>query len=170
MKKIVLITLTVLILSCCQMYKTTDVVVMNNSSESAIVSIKNFKDGDKQVLNRNFTISAGGQIVLPFYDNGNVNLESIGRNYLKKVTDTNYEILNADNTKFTFYNNTTFPVIVKDLNNLFDMQTIAVSSNKPNIDVYNANKIQPLATTSDGTNLVLKTTVSISGRVIVVSL
>ena len=104
------------------MYKTTDVVVMNNSSESAIVSIKNFKDGDKQVLNRNFTISAGGQIVLPFYDNGNVNLESIGRNYLKKVTDTNYEILNADNTKFTFYNNTTFPVIVKDLNNLFDLQ------------------------------------------------
>ena len=169
MKKIAVLLLLVLALAGCQMYKTKNTIIENKSGYAATVDAKNFKEDEKQILSYKFTVDSGKSLLLPMYDNGDVSLVSIGRNYLNKVTDTHYEILNADSAKFTIYNKTDFPVIVKDLNNLFDTQAIAANTNQSNIDVYNIERIQPTAITNDGTNLILKVSFSVYGKSILVS-
>lgn len=168
MKKIAVLLLLVLVIVGCQMYKTKDVVIENKSHNNATIRVENFKENDKKILSSEIIIPAHRYILLPMYHDGNVTL-NIGRNYLKKISNTYYEILNTDSVKFTIYNKTDSPILVKDLNNLFDIQLVPANGNKPNIDVYNIAKVQPVAITSNGTNLILKVLFSVSGKTIVVS-
>ncbi len=149
MKKIALFGLMVLLFVGCQMYKTTDVVIENKSNELATVSVKNFKEGTKQILNQNFVIPSGQKIILPFYDNGEANLESIGRNYFKKVSSARYEILNSNPIAVKVYNTTSKDVKIWDINNLFD-STIILKNSEQMIQVYNPQSIQPKAINTDG--------------------
>lgn len=149
MKKIVLVGLVVVLLGGCQMYKTTDVVIENKSNETAIVNVKNFKEGTKQILNQNITIPVSGKIVLPFYDNGTASLESVGRNFLQKKSSTKYEILNSPPVPFKVYNTTSKNAEILDKNNLFDT-TMIMANSEQIIQVYNPQNIQPKATNTDG--------------------
>jgi|GEM_PF-950887 len=149
MKKIYFLLVIVFMFGGCQMYKTTDVVIENKSNETAVVNVKNFKEGTKQILNRNITMPVGSKTVLPFYDNGTVSLESIGRNFLQKQSDTKYEILNSSPVPFTVYNMTSKNAEIFDKNNLF-ANTMIMANSEQIIQVYNPQKIQPKATNTDG--------------------
>lgn len=147
MKKIVLVGLIALLFGGCLMHKTTDVVIENKSNEVATVSVKNFKEGTKQILNQNFVISSGQKVILPFYDNGEANLESIGRNYLKKVSSARYEILNSNPIVVKVYNTIPKKIRISDINNLFD-SVIVSESLEQDINVFNnPQKIQAVAVT-----------------------
>ncbi|MGP1443861.1 hypothetical protein [Treponema sp.] len=144
MKKIAVLLLLVLALAGCQMYKTKDTIIENKSDYVATVDAKNFKENDKQILSYKFTVSAGKSLLLPMYTNGDVSIVSIGRNYLKKVTDTHYEILNAQPVSFIVYNTINKKVRLSDMHNLFDTQTIN-EEQTIHMQIFNPEKIQPIA-------------------------
>ena len=148
MKKIAVLLLLVLALAGCQMYKTKDTIIENKSDYAATVDAKNFKEHEKQILSYKFTVDAGKSLLLPMYDNGDVSLVSIGRNYLNKVTDTRYEILNTHPVSFIVYNTINKKVRLSDMHGLFDTQTINEEQTIP-IQIFNPEKIQPIAV-SDG--------------------
>lgn len=165
MKKIAVLLLLVLALMGCQMYKTKDTIIENKSDYAATVDAKNFKENEKQILSYKFTVDAGKSLLLPMYDNGAVSLVSIGRNYLNKITDTRYEILNVPSVSFTVYNKTNEDnIVLSDANALFDTQTLAKDT-ALQIQVYNPEKIRPIALNSKG--FVLQT--KIQGRSMVVA-
>lgn len=149
MKKITVLLLLILTIAGCQMYQTKEVAVDNNSDHIAIIRVENFKEGDKKILSSTITIPAHKSILLPMYHDGNITLKA-GRNQLKTISNTRYEILNAGSVQFTIYNKTDFPVVVSDLNNLFDTQNIGANTNIPNVNVYNMERIQPRAITNNG--------------------
>lgn len=156
MKKIAVLLLLVLALAGCQMYKTQDTVIENKSDYAAIVDVKNFKENEKQILSYKFTVDAGKSLLLPMYDNGDVSLVSIGRNYLNKVSNTRYEILNGQSVIFTVYNKTNeSDIVLRDVNALFDTQTLAKDA-EIQIQVYNPLNIQPIAINSKGVMLQVK--------------
>lgn len=165
MKKIVVLLLVVLAVAACQMYKTSDTIIANKSNYKATVGIKNFKENEKKILNSSTTINASKSVVLPMYNDGDISLVSIGRNYLHKVTDTRYEILNAPSVAFTVYNKTDEDrVILSDTNALFDSQILAKGA-EIQINVFNSENIKPVAISSKG--LVLQ--VKIQGRTMVIT-
>lgn len=156
MKKIAVLLLLVLALAGCQMYKTQDTVIENKSDYAAIVDVKNFKENEKQILSYKFTVDAGKSLLLPMHDNGDVSLVSIGRNYLNKVSNTRYEILNGQSVIFTVYNKTNeSDIVLRDVNALFDTQTLAKDA-EIQIQVYNPLNIQPIAINSKGVMLQVK--------------
>lgn len=156
MKKIVVLLLLVLALTGCQMYKTQDTVIENKSDYAAIIDVKNFKENEKQILSYKFTVDAGKSLLLPMYDNSDVSLVSIGRNYLNKVSNTRYEILNGQSVIFTVYNKTNeSDIVLRDVNALFNTQTLAKDA-EIQIQVYNHLNIQPIAINSKGVMLQVK--------------
>ena len=156
MKKIVILLLLVLALTGCQMYKTQDTVIENKSDYAAIVDVKNFKENEKQILSYKFTVDAGKSLLLPMYDNSDVSLVSIGRNYWNKVSNTRYEILNGQSVIFTVYNKTNeSDIVLRDVNALFNTQTLAKDA-EIQIQVYNHLNIQPIAINSKGVMLQVK--------------
>ena len=156
MKKIAVLLLLVLALAGCQMYKTQDTVIENKSDYAAIIDVKNFKENEKQILSYKFTVDAGKSLLLPMYDNGDVSLVSIGRNYLNKVSNTRYEILNGQSVIFTVYNKTNeSDIVLRDVNALFNTQTLAKDA-EIQIQVYNHLNIQPIAINSKGVMLQVK--------------
>ena len=144
MKKIAVLLLLVLALAGCQMYKTKDTIIENKSNYAATVDAKNFKENEKQILSYKFTVDAGKSLLLPMYDKGDVSLVSIGRNYLNKVSNTQYEILNALPVSFTIYNTIDKKVILSDMHSLFDTQTLN-GKQTTSIQIFNPQKIQLLA-------------------------
>lgn len=144
MKKIVVLLLLVLAMAGCQMYKTKDTIIENKSKYAATVDARNFKEDEKQILSYKFTVDSGKSLLLPMYDNGDVSLVSIGRNYLNKVTDTHYEILNALPVSFTIYNTIDKKVILSDIHSLFDAQTLN-GKQTTSVQIFNPQKIQLLA-------------------------
>ena len=156
MKKITILLLLVLALTGCQMYKTQDTVIENKSDYAAIIDVKNFKENEKQILSYKFTVDAGKSLLLPMYDNSDVSLVSIGRNYLNKVSNTRYEILNGQSVIFTVYNKTNeSDIVLRDVNALFNTQTLAKDA-EIQIQVYNHLNIQPIAINSKGVMLQVK--------------
>ena len=156
MKKVAVLLLLVLALAGCQMYKTKDTIIENKSDYAATVDAKNFKENEKQILSYKFTVDAGKSLLLPMYDNGDVSLVSIGRNYLNKVSNTRYEILNGQSVIFTVYNKTNESgIVLRDVNALFDTQTLAKDA-EIQIQVYNPLNIQPIAINSKGVMLQVK--------------
>lgn len=156
MKKTAVLLLMVLALAGCQMYKTQDTIIENKSDYAAIVDAKNFKENEKQILSYKFTVDTGKSLLLPMYDNGDVSLVSISRNYLNKVSNTHYEILNAKSVSFTVYNKTNEKdIVLRDVNALFDTQTLAKDA-EIQIQVYNPLNIQPIAINSKGIMLQAK--------------
>ena len=154
MKKIAFLLLLVLALTGCQMYKTQDTVIENKSDYAAIIDVKNFKENEKQILSYKFTVDAGKSLLL--YDNSDVSLVSIGRNYLNKVSNTRYEILNGQSVIFTVYNKTNeSDIVLRDVNALFNTQTLAKDA-EIQIQVYNHLNIQPIAINSKGVMLQVK--------------
>lgn len=145
MKKIVGLLLLVLVLAGCEMYKTKDVLIDNKSNEPATLAIKNIKEGDKKLLGTSITVNSGEAISLPFYSDGEVSLQSVGRNFLKKISDTHYRILDLQPITFTIYNTTDKKVKLLEVYNLFDIQTLNPNETKNNVQVFNPEKIQPLA-------------------------
>ena len=142
MKKIAVLLLLVLALAECQMYKTKDTIIENKSDYAATVDAKNFKENEKQILSYKFTVDAGKSLLLPMYANGDVSLVSIGRNYLNKLTDTRYEILNAQPVSFIVYNTTNKKAALSEMYNLFDIQTLNPNETKSNVQIFNPQKIQ----------------------------
>lgn len=164
MKKVLVLLLLVLATAGCQMYKTKDTIIENKSAYAATVDAKNFKENEKQILSYKFTVDAGKSLLLPMYDNGDVSFVSIGRNYLNKVSNTHYEILNAQSVSFTVYNKTNEGnIVLKDVNALFDDQTLTKDA-EIQIQVYNPLNIQPIAISNKGVMLQVKT----QGRSIIV--
>lgn len=150
MKKITVLLLLVVALAGCQMYKTKDTIIENKSNYTATVDAKNFKENDKQILSYKFTVGAGKSLLLPMYTNGDVSIVSIGRNYLKKVTDTHYEILNATPVIFTIYNTVNKKVTLSEVHGLFDTQ-ILDENQTATMQVFNPDKMKPLSVSiSDG--------------------
>ena len=157
MKKIAVLLLLVLALAGCQMYKTKDTIIENKSDYAATVDAKNFKEHEKQILSYKFTVDAGKSLLLPMYDNGDISLVSIGRNYLNKVSNTQYEILNAESVAFTVYNKTNEGnIVLSDANTLFDTQILAKDA-ELQIQVYNPTNIKPIAINNKGILLQVKT-------------
>lgn len=148
MKKIVVLLLLVLALAGCQMYKTKDTIIENKSDYAATVDARNFKEDEKQILSYKFTVDSGKSLLLPMYDNGDISLVSIGRNYLNKASNTRYEILNALPVSFTIYNTIDKKVILSDMHSLFDAQTLN-GKQTISVQIFNPEKIQPIAV-SDG--------------------
>ena len=164
MKKITILLLLVLALAGCQMYKTKDTIIENKSDYAATVDAKNFKEDEKQISSYKFTVDAGKSLSLPMYDNGDVSLVSIGRNYLNKVSNTQYEILNAQSVTFTIYNTIDKKIRVSDIHNLFDAKTLNEGQTS-SAQIFNPQKIQPLAV-SIPDNIILK--VDIQGKKIII--
>ena len=164
MKKITILLLLVLALAGCQMYKTKDTIIENKSDYAATVDARNFKEDEKQILSYKFTVDSGKSLLLPMYDNGDVSLVSIGRNYLNKVSNTQYEILNAQSVTFTIYNTIDKKIRVSDIHNLFDAQTLNEGQTS-SAQIFNPQKIQPLAV-SIPDNIILK--VDIQGKKIII--
>ena len=163
-KKIAVLLLLVLALAGCQMYKTKDTIIENKSDYAATVDARNFKEDEKQILSYKFTVDSGKSLLLPMYDNGDVSLVSIGRNYLNKVSNTQYEILNAQSVTFTIYNTIDKKIRVSDIHNLFDAQTLNEGQTS-SAQIFNPQKIQPLAV-SIPDNIILK--VDIQGKKIII--
>ena len=156
MKKIAVLLLLVIMIAGCQMYKTKDTIIENKSSYAATVDAKNFKENEKQILSYKFTVDAGKSLVLPMYNNGDISLVSIGRYYLNKVSDTRYEILDAQSVSFAVYNKTNEDnVILSDSNALFDTQILTHNA-EIHIDVFNSTNIRPIAIVKT-TKIILQT-------------
>ena len=151
MKKIVFLLLLVLALAGCQMYRTKDTVIENKSDYTATIHAKNFKENEKKILMYGFRINAGNSLVLPMYNHGGISL-GIGRNYLNKITDTHYEILNAQPVDFTVYNKTDEFVVLLDQYSLFDIQVL-LKKQDIKIQIYNPLNIQPRAFYGDSLSL-----------------
>ena len=157
MKKISILLLLVLALLGCQMYNTKNTIIENKSDYDAIISVKNFKENEKKILSSSITVNAKKSLSLPLYNDGDISLMSISRNYINKVTDTHYQILNMSPVIFTVYNKTNENnIILRDMNALFDTQ-ILTKDKDVQIQVYNPEKLNPIAFDSKGIVLQVKT-------------
>lgn len=165
MKKISVLLLLALVLLGCQMYNTKNAIIENKSDYDAIISVKNFKENEKKILSSSITVNAKKSLSLPLYNDGDISLMSISRNYINKVTDTHYQILNMSPVIFTVYNKTDEDrVILSDTNALFDSQILAKGA-EIQINVFNSENIKPVAINHKG--LVLQ--VKIQARTMVVT-
>lgn len=165
MRKISVLLLLVLALLGCQMYNTKNAIIENKSDYDAIISVKNFKENEKKILSSSITVNAKKSLSLPLYNDGDISLMSISRNYINKVTDTHYQILNMSPVIFTVYNKTDEDrVILSDTNALFDSQILAKGA-EIQINVFNSENIKPVAINHKG--LVLQ--VKIQARTMVVT-
>ena len=164
MRKISVLLLLVLALLGCQMYNTKNAIIENKSDYDAIISVKNFKENEKKILSSSITVNAKKSLSLPLYNDGDISLMSISRNYINKVTDTHYQILNMSPVIFTVYNNDEDRVILSDTNALFDSQILAKGA-EIQINVFNSENIKPVAINHKG--LVLQ--VKIQARTMVVT-
>lgn len=157
MKKISILLLLALALLGCQMYNTKNTIIENKSDYDAIISVKNFKENEKKILSSSITVNAKKSLSLPLYNDGDISLMSISRNYINKVTDTHYQILNMSPVIFTVYNKTNENnIILRDMNTLFDTQ-ILTKDKDVQIQVYNPEKVNPIAFDSKGIVLQVKT-------------
>ena len=157
MKKISILLLLALALLGCQMYNTKNTIIENKSDYDAIISVKNFKENEKKILSSSITVNAKKSLSLPLYNDGDISLMSISRNYINKVTDTHYQILNMSPVIFTVYNKTNENnIILRDMNTLFDTQ-ILTKAKDVQIQVYNPEKVNPIAFDSKGIVLQVKT-------------
>ena len=157
MKKISVLLLLALVLLGCQMYNTKNAIIENKSDYDAIISVKNFKENEKKILSSSITVNAKKSLSLPLYNDGDISLMSISRNYINKVTDTHYQILNMSPVIFTVYNKTNENnIILRDMNALFDTQ-ILTKDKDVQIQVYNPEKVNPIAFDSKGIVLQVKT-------------
>lgn len=145
MKKIAVLLLLVIGLAGCEMYKTKDVLIDNKSNQAATLYIKNFKEDDKKIRGTSVTVNAGKAISLPFYNDGEISLQSVGRNYLNKISNIHYSILDLQPTIFTVYNTTDKTVKLLDRHNLLDEQTLSPNETKDNVQIFNPEKIQLFA-------------------------
>ena len=165
MKKISVLLLLALVLLGCQMYNTKNAIIENKSDYDAIISVKNFKENEKKILSSSITVNAKKSLSLPLYNDGDISLMSISRNYINKVTDTHYQILNMSPVIFTVYNKIDEDrVILSDTNALFDSQILAKGA-EIQINVFNSENIKPVAINHKG--LVLQ--VKIQARTMVVT-
>lgn len=157
MRKISVLLLLVLALAGCAIFRITDVVIANNSDHIAFVSIWDFKkDGDHQGL-ESIEMQPHTSTSYKLYDNGRVELKRPNRNFLKKHSNKSYEILNMSPVIFTVYNKTNENnVILRDMNTLFDTQ-ILTKDKDVQIQVYNPEKLNPMAFDSKGIVLQVKT-------------
>lgn len=146
MKKIVFIIFAIFLFTSCDQFIAKNIVIENKSTEKAIVNVKTFTGQGKENSNQDCEVFAGKKITLSLYDNIVVDLKSVGKNYLEKISNTRYEILNAHPVPFTVYNMTSKPIQVSDRNNLFDLTNISSGGNST-INVFNPSKIQVIATT-----------------------
>lgn len=158
MKKIVLFSLILGILSGCAIFRTIDVTISNNSDHNAYVSVMEFR------RNGDLAGSSGGSDyieLLPhtsasykLYDKGSVELTKPNRNFLKKSSNKLYEVLNAPKKLVKVFNKTGEKITLSEANNLFD--TITMESNDiKDIDVFTMNDFSPSAVNEQG--IVLKT-------------
>ena len=149
MKKIVVLLLLVLALAGCAIFRTTDVVITNNSDHIAFVSIWNLKkDGDHQGL-ESIEMQPHTSTSYKLYDDGREELNRPNRNFLKKHSNKSYEILNSPRKTVTVFNKTGEKIILRESNNLFDTITMLANEVKT-IDVFTIDGFSPHAMTEYG--------------------
>lgn len=162
MKKIAVLLLLVLALAGCAIFRTTDVVITNNSDHIAFVSIWNFKkDGDHQGL-ESIEVPPHISTSYKLYDDGRVELEKPNRNFLKKHSNKSYEILNSPKKVVKVFNKTGEKISLMESNNLFDKVDMQPNEVR-DIDVFTIDKFYPHAINEQG--IVLKISIQ-SGLVI----
>lgn len=151
MKKIILVVFTVLLFTNCNQFIPKNITIDNKSNEKAIVNVKTFTEQGKEKSSQDCEVLAGKKITLSLFNNIAVDLKSVGRNHLKKISNTQYEILNAPPVPFFVYNKTPEQVTFSDVNNLFDSITVGANAQNININVFNPQKMLPMAVSnSDG--------------------
>ena len=147
MKKIVLVMVTIILLSGCDMFKKYDYVVSNKSDYEVRIDVKIMSsDNLSESIDDSFILKAGEKKIIKGYDNKRMELGSVGRYSLKKISMTNYEITNTLAVKYTIYNKTNEVVILNEKNNLFDEVELNANENK-DIDIFADNDFSPLAKT-----------------------
>ena len=162
MKKISVLLLLVLALAGCAIFRTTDVVITNNSDHIAFVSIWNLKkDGDHKGL-ESIEMQPHTSTSYKLYDNGRMELKRPNRNFLKKHSAKSYEILNSPKKVVKVFNKTGEKITLSEANNLFDKITMLPNDVK-DIDVFTLNDFYPYAISEQG--IILKTSFQ-SGLVI----
>lgn len=147
MKKIVFIIFAIFLFTSCDQFIAKNIVIENKSTEKAIVNVKTFTGQGKENSNQDCEVFAGKKITLSLYDNIVVDLKSVGRNYLKKLSNTQYQILNSSSVPFSVYNTTSKKVNFSDVNNLFDSTVINANEENININIFNPQKMQAVAVT-----------------------
>lgn len=146
MKKIVLVGLVVLLFTSCDQFIPKNITIDNKSNAKAIVNIKTFTDSNKEEWNKDYEILAGKKTALSLlYYNIAVDLKSVGRNHLKKLSSSQYQILNSSSVPFIVYNTTSKQVNLSDVNNLFDSTVVNPNQENVSIDIFNPQKAQPIA-------------------------
>ena len=154
MKNISVLLLLVLALAGCAIFRTTDVVITNNSDYIAFVSIWDFKkDGDHQGL-ESIEVPPHVSTSYKLYDKGRVELDRPNRNFLKKHSNKAYEILNSPRKTVRVFNKTGEKITLSEANNLFDKITMLPNEVK-DIDVFTLNDFYPYAISEQG--IILKT-------------
>lgn len=159
MKKVMVFALVVFvgIFTGCEMYKTHKVVIKNTSMQTATLRVKNYKEGDKKILESFITIEQGKTTSLYAYNDCEIKLESTGRNYLTG-SGSLYQILNSKEIIFNVKNVTSEKVNLSDANNLFDPCEINADETKKDLKVFNPEKLQPVAIT-DTEKIKLRTSI-----------
>ena len=147
MKKIILIVFAIFCFTSCDQFIAKKITIENNSSKKAIVSVKTFTGQGNENSSQDCEILAGKKITLSLYDNIVVDLKSVDRNYLKKLSNTQYQILNSSSVPFSVYNTTPKKVNFSDVNNLFDSTVINANAENININIFNPQKMQAVAIT-----------------------
>lgn len=161
-KKIAVLLLLVLALAGCAIFRTTDVVITNNSDHIAFMSIWNLKkDGDHKGI-ENIEMQPHTSTSYKLYDDGRVELNTPNRNFLKKHSNKSYEILNSPRKTVTVFNKTGEKISLMESNNLFDKVDMLPNEVR-DIDVFTIDKFYPHAINEQG--IVLKISIQ-SGLVI----
>ena len=147
MKKIVLVMVTIILLHSCDMFKKYDYVVSNKSDYEVRIDVKTMS-GDKlsESIDDSFMLKTGEKKIIIGFDNMRMDLGSVGRYTLKKISMTNYEITNTLAVKYTVYNKANEVVILNEKNNLFDEMELNANENK-DIDIFADNDFSPIAKT-----------------------
>ncbi len=149
MKKIVFLMIVSVLLSGCEMFKKYDYVVSNKSDYDVRVIVKIVSSNKlSKNVDDNFILKAGDKKIIKGYDNKCIELGSVGRYSLKKISITKYEVLNANAIAYTVYNKAAEAVILTETNNLFDTIELNPLDIKT-IDIFANSDFYPLAKTKD---------------------
>lgn len=162
MKKIAVLLLLVLVLAGCAIFRTTDVVITNNSNYTAFIRIKDLKKGGDHQGIEYIELASHISTSYKLYDNGNIELARPNRNFLKKHSNKSYEILNSPRKTVRVFNKTGEKITLSEANNLFDKITMLPNEIK-DIDVFTLNDFYPYAISEQG--IILKT--SLQGGLVI---
>lgn len=164
MKKITCLLLVVLAGMSCSIFRTTDVIITNNSDYTAVLNITNLKKDGNHQGSEYTELPPRTSTNCKLYDDGEVILTNPNRNFLKKHSNKSYEVLNSPKKIVTVFNKSGEKIFLIEANDLFDKIEMLPNEVK-NIEVFTTDIFHPYATNEQ--KIALK--ISFQGNLLVIT-